>query len=138
MRLRFVRSPSNFGCPRTSERYVRQTLILAVATTALACGPGIPGATAPAGRNVITAEEISQHTVRDALELVQRIRPQWLRARQGDPMVYIDRVRSGGPDVLQTIALESIQQMRYVSPSDATVRYGSDHVGGAIEVTTKR
>jgi hypothetical protein len=33
---------------------------------------------------------------------------------------------------------DNIETMRYLSPSDATTRYGTGYAGGVIEVTLRR
>ena len=91
-------------------------------------------------RNVITAEELQQVDVSNAYQAIQRLRPMWLRSRSGggDPAVFIDNVRAGDLNMLETLYLTNIQELRYVSPSDATTRWGTGYPTGAIEVITRR
>jgi hypothetical protein len=56
----------------------------------------------------------------------------------GGIMVYVDGVRRGGLDVLQSIGIEQVGELRFLDANDATTRYGTGHVYGAIEVRTKR
>ena len=44
----------------------------------------------------------------------------------------------GGPDVLRGVPLTTVTTMEYVDPSSATQRWGTNHVHGAIVVTTAR
>jgi hypothetical protein len=39
---------------------------------------------------------------------------------------------------LRTLSVDQIEQMEFVSASDATTRYGTGHPSGIIEVTTRR
>ncbi len=100
-----------------------------------------PGGARP-NRDLITREQIDANPSQDAFELVQRLRPDFLRERgamsltQGRALavVYLDGVRRGGPDALKTIRSNEVQEIRFVSATDATTRWGTDHSGGAIEV----
>lgn len=109
------------------------------------CGGSGPGAASPprptSSRNVIVVDEISAANVSNAYELVQRLRPHWLsRATSPEttPRVYVDRVHAGDLSALQTIPAEAVETMRFRSASEATTLYGTNHLGGAIEVTLKR
>jgi hypothetical protein len=106
-------------------------------------------------RNVITAEEIATRPADgNAYDLIRSLRPTWFTTRgvasgnlSGDGMggitdnagiaVYVDGVKMGGTDELRTIEADRIQEMRYLSASDATTKYGTGHTAGAIEVTTR-
>lgn len=119
---------------------------------------GVSPAEAQKGRrnDVITAEEIAKSSANNAYDLVKSLRPAWLRPRgistgrptvdavgeMGDPGggmgVYVDGVRVGGLDQLSNVEAQRIQEMRFLNASDATLKYGTGHTQGAIEVTTKR
>ena len=90
-------------------------------------------------RNVITAVEIATLEVRDAYEVVQRLRPQMLRVRGSIGVaVYVNGIRmSNGVQALTNIAPASIQEIRYLSSFDATARFGTDVPDGAISITMK-
>lgn len=95
----------------------------------------------------ITEEQIADLSVSDAYEVLQRLRPTWLRSRgrsslahheDAQPVVYLDSMRYGSVDVLRRINVESIQQIEFLHARDATTRFGSGHSGGAIMVSTGR
>lgn len=120
-------------------------LALALTLTLLACAT-TGGPRARSGSNTLTAEEISELVVQTAYEAVQVSRPQWLVARGSGsvrnpvpqpPVVYVDGVRMGDVDELRRIRANVVQQMEFLSASDATNRYGTNHTGGAILVTTR-
>lgn len=103
--------------------------------------------TAPKQRNLITAEEFATLNVMDAYEVVEKLRPEFLRSRgvgslrsrQPDlPVVYIDGVRAGGLGELRRVPRTVLAEISYLAAADATTRYGIDHVGGAILVVTNR
>jgi hypothetical protein len=112
---------------------------------------GVSSAAAQKGRksDVITAEEIAKSSANNAHDVIKTLRPAWLRPRgitSGQPdspgsggiQVYLDGVRMGGPDELDNVPAERVQELRYVNANDATTKYGTGHTQGAIEVTTKR
>ncbi len=89
--------------------------------------------------NTLTADEIAASTARSAFEAVDLLRPQWLRTRGGPylPAVYLDNTKYGEIEALRNIPAANIAEMQYLSSNDATTRYGTGHVGGAILVKTK-
>lgn len=93
--------------------------------------------------SLITYNEIEEATASAATahDLVQRLRPQWLRKRgrsnvgfEVEVMVYVDGARYGGADMLAQIPSLSVTEMRYLRPSEASDRYGANHDQGAILV----
>ena len=96
-------------------------------------------------RNVITAEEITTIDVQNALQAVQRLRPNFLQTRgnvsitQGkqEIVVYIDQTRMGGPSALAQIPITEVREIQYLSGTDATQRFGTGHGSGAIIVLRK-
>jgi hypothetical protein len=91
--------------------------------------------------NVIEAEEISPTGAANVYDAIQRLRPQWLtsvRIRRGgsgdDLQVYVDSNRYGTMNSLRSLSVGGIHEIRYLSASEATNRYGTGHTGGAIVV----
>lgn len=98
-------------------------------------------------RDLIVESELSEVAAIDALGVVQRLRPQWLRSRGAAsfqdsrgtlPSVYVDNMRYGELATLRNIPINEIAEIRYVSGPDATIRWGTGVVGGVIEVIRKR
>lgn len=97
-------------------------------------------------RNVITAEEIREVQALTAYDAVQRLRPAFLRRGrvnlQDDtvtyPIVYLDDLRMGPVDELRRIRAAEVVRIEYLSGSDATMRFGTGHSGGALIVTSRR
>jgi outer membrane cobalamin receptor len=54
------------------------------------------------------------------------------------PVVYVDNVRFGDLETLQSIPITGIAEIRYMSGPDATTRWGTGVLGGVIEVIRKR
>ncbi|HSJ24514.1 MAG TPA: TonB-dependent receptor plug domain-containing protein [Longimicrobiales bacterium] len=99
-----------------------------------------------ADRNVITAEEMTTLENVSAYEAVQRLRPHMLQARGATslsdpsasyPLVYVDGMRRGGIAELRGIPSSLVERIEFISPADATTRWGTGHVGGVIAVTTR-
>jgi hypothetical protein len=101
-----------------------------------------------AGRDVITAAEIVAARVTDVYQAVSHLRPEFLRRRTMRPptplapppiLVYLDDLPFGStPESLKDIPLERVRMIRYLGPTDADLRFGASHPGGAILVTTRK
>jgi hypothetical protein len=110
---------------------------------------------------VITAEEIARSNYATVLELIQGERPNWLRTRgagtlrtaevtdprSGEPtdvmdlppvVVYPDGARFGTVSELRGLRPSQVARIQFLSAPQATSRFGTDHVNGAILVTTGR
>ena len=98
-------------------------------------------------RDRITSEELANIDVQNALQAVQRLRPNFLQTRGGasssitqgpqDVVVYVDQTRMGGPSTLAQIPITDVKEIQYLSATDATQRYGTGHSAGAIIVIRK-
>jgi hypothetical protein len=100
---------------------------------------------------VITATEIAERAAdaSNALQVVQKLRPQMLASRgrfsptdssQAGmlPRVVVDGVAYGAIESLANVNAVSVAEIRYISATDATTRFGTGYVGGAIIVMTKK
>jgi len=127
--------------------------VLATAMVALAaCASGGAGSShAKQDPNVISTEEIATSSASNAYEVIQRLRPNFLRTRgavHGTPgatnamemvdlVVYLNENRLGGSDQLRQIAATDIQEIRYFNSSEATTKWGTGHSAGAIQVVSR-
>jgi hypothetical protein len=126
-----------------SRRLLVATLALALGLTGCASGGGGGGsADGPrrGGSNRIIADELVDIQQLDAYQAIQRLRGQWLRTRGGNPpQVMLDGIRQpGGLESLRSMRIADIEEMRFLSSTDATNRFGTGFDGGAILITTKR
>ena len=110
-------------------------------------------------RDLITRAEIQDRApdVKNALEVVQRLRPHFLRERatgsitspltaEGNRntaasrqpvLLYVNGARSGIPGTsLREIPAAAVIDILYLDASDATTRFGTGHDNGAILVRT--
>ena len=124
-------------------RRIPYLALLAVLVGACASGGS---ARSLGSRNVITQQEIESVNVSPAYEEGQQLRTQVRQGcgqtsirdpGEGMPGVYVNGVRYGGVEVLRNLRSMDLREIRFLSASDATTRYGTGHVGGVIEVTTR-
>jgi hypothetical protein len=121
-----------------------QLAVLMLCMLAAGCSARGGSSGAPRGDvNVITAAEVAASSHADAYSLVQSLRPQWLRVRGASSIasretvrVYLDGSLLGGPDHLRQLSTHSINSLRYMDGLEASQRWGLDHGGGAIMVST--
>lgn len=95
-------------------------------------------------RGEITPEELRGRHETNAFELVQHLRPVWLRLRgasrfgaENPVMVYMDGMRLGGPESLRSIQASAVTRLRYLEPIEAQALYGLDNTSGVILVITQ-
>lgn len=140
----------------------RTRLVLMAIVALSACSSGGGGGTSAqsagaastvrrGGQYLITAEEIeaSGAGMQTALDIVQRLRPSMARSRastfqsgnqanQVPVMVYTDDVPLGTVENLRSIPASQVKEIRYITATDATQRWGTNHSSGVIQVITKR
>jgi hypothetical protein len=124
---------------------MRVVLVLAVGLGLSACATGVQR-TGQRQTDLITYQEMEPLRVPTAFDVVQQLRPEFLRTRGSasvrDPtpveaVVYLDGVRLGAPSALRGIPKETLKEIRYMDANEATMQYGTGHRGGAIVVTTR-
>ena len=89
-------------------------------------------------KHFISQEEINglaiARTAKDAIEIA---RPTWLRRRGLDPSIYMNGMLMGGLDQLDNISIGSVKEMRYLPSAEATTMYGTNNMGGVIEIKSR-
>ena len=143
---------------RRSPKLVAMVIALTLAATVAACGggggaPAVGTAPRPVrgSLNLITSAEVESagNDVVNAYDLVQRLRPGMMRARNltagntGEGNVfgviaYVDDIRLGDVEQLRTVMRATVREIRYIGASDATTRWGTGHSNGVIQVLIKR
>lgn len=131
-------------------------IALALATPLASCGGGGAQAAGAAPRpvrgslNLITSAEVEAagNDAINAYDLVQRLRPAMMRPRNqtgvnGEGNVfgvvaYADDVVLGDVEQLRSIMRATVREIRHISASDATTRWGTGHSQGVIQVIIKR
>ncbi len=129
------------------SRLTLPTLVLCAAAI-VGCARAIPSQFPIQNSNVITAEEIAQADASrawNAYDLIAELRPAFLRSRGATSVresvptraeIYLDGVHFGGLDSLKTISAAILKRIEYLGAMDATTRFGTNHVGGAILLST--
>lgn len=111
-----------------------------------ACGTSSQSSSQGGDPDFISAEQMESAAERHntAHSVVENLRPLWLRKRgqnsienPSDIVVYVDGSRYGTPDVLHQILANDVASMEFLSPAEATNRYGTGHAHGAILVNSK-
>jgi len=133
----------------------RPMLIAIVALGLAACATGgaaTAGSRARGSGDVLTAEEIAKRPgITNAYDAVHMLRPSFLHSRgqtslhdastTGDlqplPTVFVDNQQFGEVASLREIPVTDVQEIRYISASDATTRWGTGYPNGVIQVVRK-
>ena len=127
---------------------MRRAAIAAIlCCTIIACASG---GTAPAGkdRNFISLMEIERARLPgwSTYDLISRLRPHFLRSPSAVsledrdpifPVVYVDEIFHGQLESLREFSIDRLNSIEYLSPYDATTRFGSHIQGGAILIRTR-
>jgi hypothetical protein len=127
-------------------RLVLLAAFFALAACASNAGAGGPGRGSTA---VITQQELDAlGGTGDALSAIRALRPGWLRGTRqstlSDPrtpseglIVYMETVRLGGVNSLESLSINNIGRLEYLTDAQAQFRFGSGHLQGAIVVTPR-
>jgi hypothetical protein len=112
--------------------------------------PGTSTATATTQRrstDVISTEELATVAHYDLYAAINQLRPAYLVTRGASTLgvgtapevvqVYVDGVRKGDLQVLHQINAIDVKEVRHLSATEATQRFGTGNTLGAIVVTRK-
>jgi len=112
------------------------------------CGPAPRGATAPRDRELLTRAEIVSEAREgsDLYETLVALRPRFVQPPLGvqrtsapaGTAVYIDSRRAGGLEVLRNILAGSVQEVRYLGPTQSQNELGPTASLGALMVKLRR
>jgi hypothetical protein len=131
----------------------RRTALALGMVVAFGAGCASRGPAAVADPDVITIDQIVKSKATNTYDLIATIRPQMFTAHgapttRGDQptarlgrhsppvVVYIDNVKVGPVAELKALGTGDVREVRYLSPRVATDRWGLNHAGGVIYVTT--
>lgn len=95
--------------------------------------------------DVIAEAELAAAPESDLYTAVERLRPAFLRTQGQSTMqgtsvainVYVDGGLLGDVNTLHQLVPSEIREVRYLNPSEATMRFGTGNLAGAILVTRK-
>ena len=95
----------------------------------------------------LTGAQVRQTSAENLYDALLELRPQWLRPRPrssirygaaAEPVVYLYGLRYGPSRTMYDMNVGTVRSVQYISPIDATTRYGTDHSGGVILVDLDR
>lgn len=118
-------------------------LVLRLSLLLILAGCGATAGPRRGNSDILTREEILTSTASTAYELIEQMRPQFLRSRGAlsvqdprpvYPIVYVNDMRHGGLEALRAILVQEISEVRFISAADATTRWGTGHAGGVIQI----
>jgi hypothetical protein len=121
-------------------------LALVAVVACASTGASASGGSAGYDYNRITADEIATSTAQNAYELINKMRPQYLKTRGKTTIlldtpdrasVFMDGVLFGDPESLKTIAATQIREIRFYPATEAGVKFGSQYGAGVIDIKTK-
>jgi hypothetical protein len=134
----------------------RRSLAIAMLFAAGACASGGTSAgdtSSPTSRYVISEAELPSSGTETAYDAIQRLRPDFLRARPSQsynlqpnggasgpapaPALIVNGQRAGDLSDLRQIAATSLKSVRYYTIEQAKRKFGMQYDGGAIEIEYK-
>ena len=98
-------------------------------------------------RNTINREQLEDLPSMTAHQAIERLRRQWLRGRTTTiqsvtgrtyPQVFLDGRPYGTVEALTQFGTQQLDEIRFISASDATTRYGTGYPAGIIELISRR
>lgn len=105
-----------------------------------------PSRRLPGGRSVIRADEFRGTGVKTAAEVVELLRPEWLRQRGTHVLgespdqtiqVYFDDVHLGGLRFLGDVSASTVRSIHFFDAAAATLRWGAGHSHGVIFIVAE-
>jgi hypothetical protein len=103
-------------------------------------GPG-------SSRNTITREQLAEMPSMTAHDAIRRLHRDWLMGKATTmqsvtgrtyAQVFLDGRPYGSLEVLTQFGTQELDEIRFISSSDATTRYGTGYPAGIIELLSRR
>jgi len=117
--------------------------VLGAAASGAACAANQRRPERRLDRTVITRDQMLNGNYTSAFDAVSALHSIWLRPRGVDSFlvpsivwVYVDGIRVGGVDALQSIQPRLVNTIRFYDGASATSRWGVDNGAGVIHVST--
>lgn len=110
-------------------------------------GGGSGSPVMPTDRNIILEQEIMSVPSANLYDLIQKLRPQFLRSRGPTSitsssaseyaMVYVDGRQYGDISSLRSLVSTQVERVQYFDANSAAQKFGMISGSGVIEVTTR-
>lgn len=142
--MTLFRTPSQGG--RCGRRSACAPLVALAALAILPGCAGTAGGQSGEGADVITASQIAESGASNAYEVIDRLRPRWLRVRMDrsssrdtEIVVFVGTLQMSGLDALWDIDARNVRSIRWLDSAQAGMLpgLGSRHVEGAIMIETR-
>ena len=124
------------------------TILLSFVLLLGACYPGRASSGSGRSPDLIGNWELQELSDYNALDAIRRLRPAWLRVgtrpavavaqNSSYPRVHLNGVPLQNINELEEINATDIREMRFLSGPDASTRFGTGYVNGAILITLER
>ena len=101
-----------------------------------ACYPGRANSGSGGSPDLIGNWELQELSDYTAFDAIRRLRPAWLS--RGNPTIHLNGVPLSSFDQLEEVSARDVREMRFLNGPDASTRYGTGYVNGAILITLER
>jgi hypothetical protein len=95
------------------------------------------GAAAPGDRVLARTQLAGLDQARPLHDVLRDLRPGFLWFRGVSPTVYVDGVRVASDATLRELPVRWVERVELLSGAEATLRFGTNHTGAALLVTTR-
>ncbi len=118
------------------QRHHAVAILLGFVLFAGACYPGRASTGSGRSPDFIGNWELQELFDYTAFDAIRRLRPAWLS--RGSPTVHLNGVPLSSFDQLEEVSATDVREMRFLNGPDASTRYGTGYVNGAILITLER
>lgn len=130
------------------QRHRAGVILLCIGLVPGACYPGRATGGSGTSPDLIGNWELQELADYNALDAIRRLRPAWLRGgtrpavavgrTTTQPRVHLNGVPLQSLEALEEIDASEVREMRFLNGPDASTRYGTGYVNGAILITLER
>ena len=123
---------------RTIHRHIAALLLVA----ATACASGTNARDTSGSRDLITRSVLQKTSYATAYDAVRALHPNWLlkRSTAGNTgsaiLVYVDGTKYGDVNTLRSVPTVTVESIRRINATDATMRWGTGHSEGVLYITS--
>lgn len=116
-------------------RLVALGMTLLAAACASGGGGGGGGDQGGQDRYRLTAADLVPYATQNLYQAVQRARRFWLQGSGGrSPRLFVNGTEMGGPSNMAEYMPSQVQEITFITATDAMTQYGPDYAGGVINV----
>jgi len=99
------------------------------------------------GMDFLTGDRIRETSAQNLYAAIRQLRPNWLSTRSRSsimfegsnrPIVYVNGVQHGELRTMNSMHVNDVARVQFISAPNATTRWGTGHSGGVISVDLAR